>query len=59
MVTKNGKPKTALLKFETNQKFDFDSTRLTRKKRSTIKEKWLKKCGQLGPYKKINQKRKS
>ncbi|HBQ21103.1 MAG: hypothetical protein A2Z91_09650 [Deltaproteobacteria bacterium GWA2_38_16] len=61
-VTKNGKPETVLIKFDTlkellkkyhsSARHYFDVAHLKRKKRNPIKEKWLKKWNQLGPYEK-------
>ncbi len=59
VITKNGKPETALIKFELLKELlrqfpsprpYFNPSRLKRKKRNPIKEKWLKKWNQLGPY---------
>ena len=57
-ITKNGKPTTVLLKFETfktlleasflKEASYFDAKRLQRKKRDPEKEKWLTKFNQLG-----------
>lgn len=61
VVTKNGRPQTALIKFDLLKKLlkqahptrlYFEPSRLKRKKRSLSKEKWLRKWNQLGFYEK-------
>ena len=61
VVTKNGRPQTVLVKFDLFKKLlrnhrlpklYFDPVLLRRKKRNPVKEKWLKKWNQLGPYEK-------
>lgn len=60
VVTKNGKPQTVLVNFDLFKKLLkqrqssslFELTNLKRKKRNPLKEKWLKKWNQLGPYEK-------
>jgi len=61
VLTKNGKPQTALVKFDflkkllrqyEAKKLYIDPSKLKRKKRDPAKEKWLKKWNQLGFYEK-------
>lgn len=61
VVTKNGRPQTVLVKFDFFKKLlrqyrlpklYFDPALLRRKKRNSVKEKWLKKWHQLGFYEK-------